>query len=422
MSNTISLCRGKFVCAAPGATVTAFPPAALLVGIEPNPGPPKKRQTKMVVVTPKPVALITKPKKRVKPSRAARSGSAGLSQFLRSALNPFAYAPPKLGYDTFAGSSVGTLWSRDIGLDPTGSFQPGTSTCFFIEFCPFTLVAQSGGSGPAAGSPPCWLRLGGSTLSSSNIGTSAFSLPSGAKNTAAYLAAADSHRVLTAAVRATVRYPMTSAPGRLFGLTLYESDTILASLSYNGVAGLPTAHPIPFDGSGVAVHQQNWRQMDLTSFQYTNTAANFNGGLNYAKCVIVGVGWPAGVTVDIDAVAHTEFQSGALSAEVTDIGSDVSLSLTVPRDVLGNQIKTVPMTLSKTDILACSGSAMRAAMIRTAATRPQRMGAHSTVTIEEVVESRSSGAGDIMRDYVMPAASAAASIGAEYIIRRHGPP
>jgi hypothetical protein len=157
----------------------------------------------------------------------------------------------------------------------------------------------------------------------------------------------DSYRVLTAGLRVTVRYPMTSSPGRLFVLNPFESDQRLAGLTFNQVASLACSQPIVLDGSGVAIAEVRWRPSDLLDFEFLSTSSSYN--FNSSKLVVIGIGWTANnFSLDIEAIAHHEYHSGALIA--SDSIDDQTVCLSTPMELLYPKVSRIPWFGNKCDI------------------------------------------------------------------------
>jgi len=348
-----------------------------------------------------------------------------LSLFLRSSLNPFQYCPPALGFESFTTTSLDTVWTRNFGQGG------GTNTCFAVVFNPGVLANNSGALGTATES---YLWYGAAPLSSTAL--SAYTStnqpsPNGISN---FTAEALLWRPVTAGVRVTVRYPMNSAPGRLFAANISDSDSNIAAKSIDALDQLDCAVPIAFDGSGVAAIQCNWRQMATPDFGFSTTSYNPPPSNVNAKSLIIGVGWPAGTVFDIETISHLEYTSGALPAgNVGDTGPSVALTTSVEQ--LGARMRGMPYVLDKSDILVCQRSALIAAMARLRSANGGRLSSSSsrevpsTVRIEEVVDAQSSGAGDyisVARSYAPSgesmargAMSVAQLLAAEYV-RRQG--
>jgi hypothetical protein len=311
------------------------------------------------------------------------------------------YSPPTLGYQCFNTSAMDVGWSRNFGLGDKSAAIGSNS--FAVVFSPQYTVATAGALGTVVqsytktlfGTESSPLSASASTNNNNYLG-----YPSDQSRLNSIM---DTSRVVTAAVRVTVRYPMTSAPGRLFALPLLESDQQIAGLTYTQIAAMDDAKPLAFDGSGVASIQCNWRPVGAAAFDFRNQAIGDTGATITPKCLIVGIGWSPqsvsgtpGFTIDVESITHYEYQSGALTSSAADDMSSVSLFAPIER--LAFMIRRQPSVLDKSAIMACQLDALRAAIGNSV--RGRGGGAPpnvpSGIIIEEMESVASSGAGDVL--------------------------
>lgn len=366
------------------------PPAARLVGIETNPGPGRGKRAATSVVAIVPAKSSRAPRKRRNGGGRSSGGSGLLELYKRSLLNAFMASPPRISYNTFGRVGTDVLWSRNLGVAIGGG-----ATSFAAIFQPYTNIATAGAFGTGA---PSWLKIVGDVNPDTTLAASANQTIKAPQNTAVFNTVSDTHRCVTASVRVTVRYPMTAAPGRLFAVSMLESDNLLSAQTFNSVAALDASKPISFDGSGVAILQGNWRPQNGFAFEFSTTTGAFLTATNFSKMVIVGLGWTAGqFSLDVDAIAHVEYNSGVLAGG--DSSDSATSLLDTPIEKLSQIAQSVPTVLNKADLNTCQAVAMRGAMTRhnQLAGRIARVRGLQGPMIEEIVaDSNSSGAGDYL--------------------------
>lgn len=370
------------------------PPLPRLVGIELNPGPPRpkvsvdvKVKTAMKTKAPRAKAEKRKKKRRGPPNKS----NSVVQSFLTSALNPFQNAPPALGYELFQPPMLDTAWYRTFGE------TQATAVTAAVVFDPAS-------TGPVSAASNAYVTLFQATSALSSLSASSTN-GRNATNVARIITTAYEARPITAALRCTVRYPATSAPGRLFMLDLSIDYTTLITKTFNDLAALDCAHPISFDGSGVAMIQGNWRQMGSVDFNMTPTGvANLKDFVS-SKVVFLAIGWPAGFLLDIEAISHLETTGGALAGSVA--GDEVpTLALQTPIEVLATMVRAVPQILNKTSIAACERLQLNRAIGRHTISRvaggtsavPQGVAENDYVDISSSAGEFVTGLGTSIRD------------------------
>lgn len=289
-----------------------------------------------------------------KPRRAKRQTSNALQLFKRSATNPFQYAPPGLGYDVFSTPNLLTAWNRTYGA------QINAGGSFAVLFDPSTIVQTTGAFGAVANSFYKY-AVGASSVSLSTLSASTACF--GSANAATLQTLSRVFRPITAGIRVSVRYAASSAPGRVMAVSVSDSQTAIGAMSIDQLSELDGVHPISFDGSGVAMIQNNYRQTDAYDFTFSTTAAPQSASVTISQTIIIGLGWPANTSFDIEAVAHLEGFGGTLAGAMG--GDEVpSLALSTPIEVLGAQIRKMPYVLNKEAISMCERAQLLSAMKR----------------------------------------------------------
>jgi hypothetical protein len=311
-----------------------------------------------------------------------------MKDYLLSAQNAFSFAPPKLGYGQFGPVGQEVMWQRMIG---TGVALGGVA--FGVICRPFSgSTANSGAYGTASQN-----YLTACVLSSNTAYLSTASGPNllqeASQNQSVLAATALTFRPVTSSTRVTVRYPMTTAPGRLFAFNTFVSDFDIAQKSPTQLAELDCSMPVRFNGSGLASIQCNWRQKDPTDFISQTLAVPYINSAVATATVIVGLGWASSVTFDVDSITHIEYTSGVLNSGDSADQSE-SLAMSVPIEKLGALVSKVPVILTDTQIAACGMPLYHAAISRHARSgRSIKNRIPSAMRIEEVVENTSAAVG-----------------------------
>lgn len=239
--------------------------------------------------------------------------------------------------------TLDALWYRRIGI-------PMGSGAFLFTMDPSVTSATPGALGTVMTS---YLKSNWSALSADLIGANPANTGSFAPtDRARFLTSNYSYRPVTGALRITVRYPMTSAPGRLFAVLLSAADSTLAAMSYDDVVALDSARPITFDGSGVATIQVNYKPQSLTDLSVRYSENTLTAPTISTKLVIVGVGWTS-PNVDVESIVHTEGLNGALPGSISGENYP-SLSLTTSVEQLAAMVREVPVVLNRNAIQACT--------------------------------------------------------------------
>lgn len=387
-------------------------PAARLVGIELNPGPPKKGQSK---AKPKTiiVAAAAAPRPNRRRVRNRVPGGMATEVFRQSALNPFQYSPPILGYDSFSPMNLDSAWVRNIGL------ANPNATCGVFICDPSALGGVAAGALGAVNTTFCRVAYTSNpAISLDSLATTTTGFP--ATNLDALRSRHFVSRTTTAALRVTVRYAATSAPGRLFAFNTLDADTVLGTKSIVGLINLEQAHPIAFDASGVATIQVNWRQRSQSDFVLANGDLAVGGvapNLVATKMVIIALGWPTGFSADVEAIAHIEGDPGDLPG--APAASDVNtLAQTTPLEQLGAMIRKIPDVLDRSALLACQSAALMGSIRRhritalAASTIPHTVLENDYVNLRSTAGEFVTGASEEIRSHFPSAATMGATAAA----------
>lgn len=280
----------------------------------------------------------------------------------------------------FSTPTTNAAFTRSIGVSLTG-----VNTGFALLFNPNSLVIPSSGF---IGSGATGYLKGGQFLDgNNNLSLNSPFVLSGAANLANIQSTVDQFTPVTAALRVTVRYPMSSAPGRLFAMTISDNESAFATSSPNTLLLNDNARPLAFDGGGVAAIQANWRPSGENDFRTQATNTNILLTTRNTYCVIIGVGWPPLTPIDIETIAHIEGLAGIDLAA----GSDTlpqSLSMSVSKERLAVIARTVPMTLTHSEIQLCQRAALRPSLDAF-----NRHGVGRNAIAAEIVSEESTGPG-----------------------------
>jgi hypothetical protein len=388
------------------------PPAPRLVGIEPNPGP-RGRKSKVgatrtldVKISP---AAAPAPKRKAKAARS-RGSSKGdgslLGKFKLSAENPFDHRPPLLGFASFQDNIYNVGWSRNIGIALTAD-----ATCFCAMFAPVTLQADATGNWGTTQTPG-YLNFVSAVDPATAIGAGT-AAAIGPVNGTELINDFEAFRPITGAVRVTVRYPLTAAPGRLYALNLSDSAGVLATRSYTELDALNIAKPALNTG-GTSVIQGNWRQGDVTDFWFEGDSYVMPTSVLSGYTLIVGVGWEAGTfKVDLESIVHIEAQSGSIA---TSHGGTIeeNLATTLSLEQLYAHLRSIPACLNKEQIMLSENRELMRAVQVSSRQRQSRGFSKRQGPVHGPAMPVEEGASSSFADYVMPAAMA----GATYILNQ----
>jgi hypothetical protein len=283
-------------------SVYLLPPTDLTrFGIEPNPGPPKNKTVVKEVVVRNP------PKKKKSKGRArnrVKPRSRGpLDVYRETLLNPFFAPVPRLGIGTMVPTSIMCPFLR-------GQLTIGvTATCFAVmtQPCPTGILQFNTNTNPNL------------VTDIQNTGTIL-----DASNRAQVIAMAQSARIISGALRVTVRYAPTTLPGSIFLVSVNaDSATNVGLTTYNQLAALRCAERCVANTDNTVQGEVSFRPYDTTSFEfYTNYVSNsrYPVGATSSALLVVGTGWSANqFQVDYDVIWNFETMSG-----IDGAGDDVA--------------------------------------------------------------------------------------------------
>jgi len=220
------------------------PPAAPLVGVEPNPGPNNKNKKKPVVRQPK----KKKHKQRVRRVR----GNDITTAYISSLVDPFQHPGVKLGWGTMVPTTLAQAYVRGV----TTTNGDGS----------LVLVAL-----PQACSNNGW----GSVSFFANGAAVANATSAVASYDATAIAASfSSARVVSIGLRSYPIIAATATPGVVYsGAIPTTTTTILATMSPNDFYAFPTSHM----SVGISGGSSTGRPIDVSSFEFKAYAVNADG-------------------------------------------------------------------------------------------------------------------------------------------------
>lgn len=313
-----------------------------LVGIETNPGPVVELITAGKATRLQPQRSKARKQKKKKKSPVSqqltvrrtatqpfsqrrtnqRSAPATLQSYVRALTDPWFAPPLRLGWGSFTPSSLNCAWSRY-----TQSLQ-SSSTCFLVLGTPFV------GSASASTTNPGFIKQFESTSAGTNIVSSVNVVNGASVNSSVLTGMADAARVVSGALRVTVRYPATSVRGSIYGLfSGVDSTGVTMSNSFNTLGALFNARTAQSSAAGEVSIEVQYRPSDINSFafnnQYVNGSGSYVSTIILPQFIVVGNGWPSGVgcSVETNFIIHYETLSGLdQSGEDDDDGSSLALS------------------------------------------------------------------------------------------------
>lgn len=308
------------------------------------------------------------------PQVVARIGrapvNATLMAYKRSLLDPW-YAPPvKLGFGTFTPSSIRSSW-RNYSFTPAA-----TATSFAIVATPYIGIGQ--GTGTAL-TKPSYLWIGSSSNATDLLSAatgSTFTYSINASNAASVQNYADSGRVVSAALRVTVRYAATAVRGSLaIGYAGNDQTVALAGRTYTTLSDLFSSRRCSSTSGGEIAGEVQYRPLDPTSFEFnTNYMINGNGIIDSNAVIpqlyVVGTGWVAGsFQADVSVIFHYETLSGLdVGADDADINTLAATGATI--DSLAAELSTMgePLVTNNAELtsldLAVRGLSLASRMSR----------------------------------------------------------
>jgi len=317
-----------------------FVPPPRLVGIETNPGPPRKEVVMVSTSAPPPSTRRSGGRRRQRRRRGKRSSgahgvnqtpvNASLAAYRRVLIDPFFAPPIKLGFGTFVPTSIRSAW---VNYSPAVG---NTDTNFVIIATPFTNVASNAGTTYSA---PSFIQYTGATSSATSVSMSGNTFNgTAAQNQSSFASMVDTSRVIAGALRFNVRYAATTLRGSLFAFYVGDdSQTALGTKTYANLSSVYAARRCTSSASGEIGGEVQYRPVDPSSFSMVPnwSASSFGSSTNIPQLVIVGVGWTAGTfQIEISSLFHYETLSGLdVSADDADINTLAANGVTI--DQLG---------------------------------------------------------------------------------------
>jgi hypothetical protein len=304
------------------------PPAPLLVGVEPNPGPPKNKLTKVVeeIKVKKPSRQRRRRKTRVTSGGQNRSsGPLGVLRrtgnptssmltarnYLESLQNPFAGPIGKLGFGTLAPTGLHSGW-RTTSISLAGS-QTAFAVAYNCSICDGAIkVYKNDLSSNALGAAPTDYNL---------------------QNQQQLEDVMQAARIVCSGLRVRARTAATSLGGQLFGVFVpKETLTNLQATTFDTLVNLAGARPMQPIAAGSIGGMVTYRPTDAADYNFQDILAN---GANWSTLssfdfpilLIIGTGFPAGAAA-IDFSVYTAWETlGGLDASGDDFESETRMSI-----------------------------------------------------------------------------------------------
>lgn len=252
-----------------------------------------------------------------------RSGDAS-NAYTNCLKRPFFAPGVRLGFGTMVPTSARSMWKR---------FAPATITAqqgFLMVGTPSGNSAAAGGLGSQAagvGFLSC-VQTGSSTalFSSANVVNVA------ANNIASIGTYVNTSRVVSGAMRVTVRYPTSTARGQVFaGYVPDDFRFNLGNLSSDDLSSLPFMIPCSSTAAGEVTCEVQYRPSDLESYNFIgrwSTTGLYPFDISVPQLLVLGVGWPPIATgsasnwaIECNQIFHYECLAG-LTAQGSDLSDD----------------------------------------------------------------------------------------------------
>jgi hypothetical protein len=289
-----------------------------LVGIELNPGPKSKklraiaRQLAQLQLVTQRVPAIRRNKKKKKNVSGRqnmqrlneKAGSATLEGYVSALQNPFFASPVRLGFGTFVPTSLRAGWFR------TSATANALSTCFAVRATPTFTTGNT--TTCSSGYGMAWETTTGTVL----IGASTATYNQAAVNSAALASVIQTARLVSMALRVTVRYPATAMRGNLFGAFIPDdSGTNFAAQSFNGLCNLFASCSAVASAAGEITIEVQYRPMDASAFIFTSLpTSSYTAATDFPQLYVCGTGWPLGTaggfSYEVNQISHYESLSG----------------------------------------------------------------------------------------------------------------
>lgn len=262
--------------------------------------------------------------------KKSRSGGAG-SAYVNALRRPFFSPAPKLGFGTLVPTSVRSAWQRGSVSSIDGSFASCSS--WMVVNTPITGASNAGifsnttGYLTTVGVPNSGSPFNGATTAGSS---GVFN--SGAQNGAVLAGLVNSSRVISGALRVTVRYPLTAARGIVYaGFIPDASRFALGTFNAATLCAMPFMKMCSSNAAGELTCEVQYRPSEISDYIFdagwcANTPASSASAM--PQLIVVGMAWLGTYSIDISVITHYECLAG-----LTQGASDQDDS-SLPNDVL----------------------------------------------------------------------------------------
>jgi hypothetical protein len=281
-----------------------------LIGIELHPGPKVKVMEKVVKV-------ITKRKKKEK-KKSRSMGLASLGQdtqaYINCLLDPLNNPPICTGFGSLKPGVLCSAYSRRV----VTAVAAATANNMKVMFNPQAGFSSASGTS-ITNELNYWMTyenyLGTSSVNGVNY-------PSA--NNGAIAASFNKKKLIAAALRVSVLFPMTATPPLLFvnRFSGLSSTTSLDSLTPTTLANYPDSTLVPSYGNGIVTSQLIWLPNNTGSFGYNTTTSYFDADGNFDPpcCCISGL--DTGMQVFLESIAHYECEIGIASTGIEELNEN----------------------------------------------------------------------------------------------------
>jgi len=284
------------------------------------------------VVAPRRLARDT----RQRPQRPPAARSRGtLEAYINALRRPFFSPATKLGFGTLTPTSVRTAWARGSVGPTAGAF--GTCGDWLVVATPDTNAMTGGNFGNSTGFLTTAAVLGPYTAwsTASTVGPSSTCYASPASNSNTLASLVNTCRVVSMALRVTVRFPMSSARGAVYaGYVPDTTRSLLSNTSPTTLSSLPFMKMCSCSSAGELTCEVQYRPSEISDYTFSPDwiraiTTPIGSSVSVPQLVVMGTGWtPATFSVDIALIAHYECLAGLTSG-----GNDADDS-SLPIDVL----------------------------------------------------------------------------------------
>jgi hypothetical protein len=308
-----------------------------LVGIELDPGP-KVKEVKII-------KNIKKARKKVKGKKSTFMGLAALGQSTRQyvdcLLDPLNNPPIATGFGSLQPGVLCTAYARRV----VTAVAAATANGMKVIFNPQAGFASTTGTSvtnqlQSFVSYENWLNS-----------TSVNGVNYPASNNGAIAASFNKKKLIAAALRLSVLFPMTATPPLLFvnRFTGVIAVTSLDALTPPTLANYPESTLVPSYGNGIVTTQLCWLPNSTGSFGYNtiSTLTDADGNYDAPVCCITGL--DSGMQIFIETVAHYECELGIASTGIEELNESSSVAKEWPS--VEKMWSTIAEIVTKTSLL-----------------------------------------------------------------------